>query len=218
MSLTLHMHPLSSFCHKVLIALYENDTPFEKNLVDLANESSRAEFLKLWPIGKFPVLRDEAQAKTIPESTVIIEYLAEHYPGKVPLLPTDPALAFEVRFQDRFFDLYLQLPMQKIVLDRMRPEGKNDSHGVELATHQLQTALGLVDQEMSNKTWAAGELFTMADCSAAPALFYADRIRPLGERYPHAAAFLHRLMDRPSFARVLREAEPYFSQFPGTSK
>src|SRR4051812_17882811 len=120
MSLTLYYHPLASYCWKVLIALYENRTPFQPHLVDLSNESARAEFVKLWPIGKFPVLRDAARARTIPESSLIIEYLAQHYPGETQLIPKNAELAFATRAQDRFFDLYVHEPMQRIVGDRLR--------------------------------------------------------------------------------------------------
>src|SRR5205814_9937224 len=141
MSLKLHFHPLSSFCQKVLIALYENQTPFEPHIVDLAEECSRAEFLKIWPIGKFPVLPDEAKDRTIPESSIIIEYLSLHYPGPNRLVPEDPELAGRMRLRDRFFDWYVHLPMQKLVGDRLRPAGKNDPHGVEDAKAQLRTSL-----------------------------------------------------------------------------
>lgn len=133
MSLKLYFHPLSSFCQKVLVALYENDTPFEPHIVDLGNETEAAEFKKLWPIGKFPVLRDEARDWTMPESTIIIEYLDQHYPGSTKLVPNDPDLARQTRMRDRFYDLYVQGPMQKIVGDRLRPAGKNDPYGVAQA-------------------------------------------------------------------------------------
>lgn len=214
MSLILYFHPLSSFCQKVLIALYENDTPFERRIVDLLDEADRAAFRKVWPIGKFPVLRDEARGRTIPESTIIIEHLARHFPGRTALIPNDAELAQEVRLRDRFFDLYLNAPMQKIVTDRLRPPGRNDPHGVEEAKALLDAALSLLDGEMAARTWAAGDAFTMADCAAAPALFYVDRIAPLAGRR-HVAAYLDRLKARPSFARVLKEAEPYFAMFPG---
>jgi glutathione S-transferase len=213
-SLTLYMHPLASFCQKVLIAFYENDTPLEPRIVDLADETSRAEFLKIWPIGRMPLLRDEARDRTIPESSVIIEYLAQHYPGKMQLVPTDVDLARQTRFRDRFYDLYVQEPMQKIVTDRLRPAGKNDPHGVEQAKGLLQAAYGLIEHDMSTKTWAMGDAFSIADCAAAPALFYADLVLPFGDTYPNTAAYLRRLMERPSFARVVREAEPYRALFP----
>ena len=214
MSLTLYMHPLASFCQKVLIAFYENDTPLEPRIVDLADETSRAEFLKIWPIGRMPVLRDEARDRTIPESSIIIEYLAQHYPGKMQLVPTDVDLARQTRFRDRFYDLYVQEPMQKIVTDRLRPAGKNDPHGVEQAKGLLQAAYGLIEHDMSTKTWAMGDAFSIADCAAAPALFYADLVLPFGDTYPNTATYLRRLMERPSFARVVREAEPYRALFP----
>jgi glutathione S-transferase len=215
MSLTLYFHPLSSFCQKVLIALYENGTPFEPRIVDLADETSRAAFLKVWPIGKFPVLRDEAKDRTIPESSIIIEYLAQHYPGRTDLVPADAELAREGRMRDRFYDLYVNVPMQKIVTDRLRPAGRNDPHGVENAKRLLSTALGMVDQEMATKTWAMGDAFSMADCAAAPALLYANKVTPFGETHRNAAAYLDRLKKRPSFARALAEAQPYLKLFPG---
>lgn len=214
MPLQLHYHPLASFCWKVLIALYENGTPFEPHLVDLGDPVSSAAFKKMWPIGKFPVLRDRAHDRTIPESSIIIEYLDRHYPGTTPLIPADADLAREVRLRDRFYDLYVHQPMQKIVVDRMRPPGKNDPHGVEQAKAQMQTALGMIDPDMATRTWSLGETFSMADCAAAPALFYADKAVPFGETHRNAAAYLERLMQRPSVARVIEEAQPYFAMIP----
>jgi glutathione S-transferase len=212
MSLTLYFHPLSSFCHKVLIALYENETPFTPHIVDLMDAKANADFKAIWPIGKFPVLRDGG--RTIPESSIIIEYLAQHYPGKTALLPKDPDLALRTRMQDRFFDLYLHLPMQKAVTDKLRPAGKNDPQGVEDAKKMMQTSLGMIEKDMATKTWAMGDVFTMADCAAAPALFYANMVIPLAGTYKKTAAYLDRLMKRPSYARALKEAEPYFSMIP----
>jgi glutathione S-transferase len=214
MSLRLYSHPLSSFCQKVLTALYENDTPFEPHLVDLGNEASRADFLRLWPIGKMPVLRDETLGRTIPESSIIIEYLAQHYPGRIPLVPADPDLGLRTRLRDRFYDLYVQEPMQKIVGDRLRPEGRHDPHGVETARSRLRTAYGIIEQETLAGAWAMGDMFTIADCAAAPALFYANLVLPLAEAHPNAEQYLKRLMERPSFARVVAEAQPYLALFP----
>jgi glutathione S-transferase len=214
MSLKLYFHPLSSFCHKALIALYENETPFEPHIVDLLEEKSRAEFLKIWPIGKFPVLRDEARDRLVPESSIIIEYLAQHYPGKTSLVPADPDLARQTRLRDRFFDLYVNVPMQKMVGDRRRPAGKNDPYGVEEAKAQLETSLGMLEPEMGKAAWAIGDAFTMADCAAAPSLFYANMLRPFLDTHKNLAGYYQRLMERPSFARVIREAEPYFKLFP----
>jgi glutathione S-transferase len=214
MSLKLYFHPLSSFCHKALIALYENDTPFEPHIVDLGDEKSRAAFNRIWPIGKFPVLRDEAKDRTIPESTMIIEYLAQQYPGRTQLVPADPDLALQTRMRDRFLDLYVNVPMQKIVTDRLRPPGRNDPHGVDEAKLLLQTACRLLDEEMARMTWAIGDTFSMADCAAAPALFYADTLDPFAGTYDHLASYLRRLVARPAIARVLEEAQPYFALFP----
>jgi len=214
MSLTLHFHPLSSFCHKALIALYENGTPFTPNIVNLMDEGERAALRKLWPIGKFPVLRDDARGETVPESTVIIEYLDQHYPGETRFIPAGGEQMRETRLRERFFDLYLHLPMQKIVGDRLRPEGKKDPHGVEEARTMADTALGMIGQEMAARRWAMGDAFTIADCAAAPPLFYLDKIKPLAPKHPSAAAYLERLKQRPPYARVLQEAEPYMQFFP----
>src|SRR5438876_210614 len=166
MSLKLHFHPLSSYCHKVLVALYENETPFEPHVVDFGDEASSAAFKKLWPAGKMPVLRDDAKDRTIPESSIIIEYLAQHYPGRTEMIPKDPNLALETRLRDRFYDLHVQDHMQKIVGDRIRPPGQKDPHGVEQARARLATACGMIEQEMGSRAWAIGDAFTMADCAA----------------------------------------------------
>ena len=215
MSLVLHYHPLASFCHKALIALYENEVAFTPKIVDLGDPGQRAEFLALWPIGKFPVLQDVALDKVIPESTIIIEYLEQHHPGKAKLIPDDTEQARETRLRDRFFDLYVHEPMQKIVGDRLRPEGAKDPHGVDHARNTMRTALGMLEQDMASRTWAIGEVFGLADCAAAPALFYADKVMPIAMDYPNVKRYLDRLMQRASYARVLREAEPYFAMFPG---
>ena len=214
MSLTLHFHPLSSFCHKVLIALYENGTPFTPNIVNLQDEGERAALRKLWPIGKFPVLQDAARDRVVPESSIIIEYLDQHYPGKTKFIPADADVARQMRLRDRYFDLHIHLPMQKIVGDRLRPADKKDAYGVNEAREQMGRALVALEGQMASRTWAMGEDFTMADCAAAPALFYADKVSPLAEKYPNVAAYLGRLTQRPSYARALKEAEPYFKYFP----
>lgn len=214
MSLKLYFHPLSSFCWKTLIALYENDTPFAPQMVDLSNETERAALLRLWPVGKFPVLRDDARDRTIPESSIIIEYLDQHYPGRTRFIPADATLASQTRLRDRFYDLYVHLSVQKIVGDRMRPAGKKDPHGVEEAKARIQSCYGVIDREIATKTWAMGEAFSMADCAASPALFYADKVMPFGDTHGNVRAYLDRLKARPSFARVIGEAEPYFHLFP----
>jgi glutathione S-transferase len=215
MSLVLYFHPLASFCHKVLIALYENETPFEPRLVDLGDATSSAGFKALWPVGKMPVLRDEARDRTIPESTIIIEYLTQHYPGRTPLIPADADLALRTRLADRFYDLYVHEPMQKIVGDRIRPAGKGDFHGVETARATLRTAYDMIETDMAGKTWAMGDAFTLADCAAAAPLFYANKVQPFVDSHRNVAAYFKRLAKRPSHARVLEEAEPYMKLFPG---
>lgn len=214
MSLRLYFHPFAAFCQKVLIALYENGTPFTGQLVDLGDEADRAAFLAVWPIGKFPVLRDEASGEVTPETSIIIDYLDQHYPGPVRFVPEDPDLARRTRLADRFYDLYVAVPMQKIVGDRLRPDGGGDHIGVEQARAQLRTAYALLEARMADRTWAMGEDFGLADCAAAPALFYADMVEPFRAGHPHLAGYFERLLARPSFARVVDEARPYAHFFP----
>ena len=214
MSLTLHFHPLSSFCWKALIALYENDTPFTPKLVNLGDEAERAALLKLWPVGKFPVLRDDARDESIPETSIIIEYLDRHYPGRTRFIPADPDQAWTTRLRDRFYDSYVHLSMQKIVGDRFRPQDKKDPHGVEEARARLRSCYDMIDQQMASASWAMGAAFGLADCAALPALFYANMVEPLGAKHNNVKAYLERLKARPSVARVLTEAEPYFNLFP----
>jgi glutathione S-transferase len=214
MSLTLYYHPLSSFCWKTLIALYENDTPFTAQSVDLGNAAERAALLKLWPIGKFPVLRDAAKDRIVPESSIIIEYLDTEYPGRTRFIAGDAKLALQTRLRDRFYDLYVHLPMQKVVGDRLRPADAKDAHGVEEAKARIASCYGMLDKEMTSRSWAMGEAFSLADCAAAPALFYGNKVVPFGESHKNLSAYFERLKAWPSFARVLQEAEPYFKMFP----
>ena len=213
MTLRLYYHPLSSFCQKALIALYETGTAFTPQIVDLRDEKDRGAFLKLWPIGKFPVMKDEARDRLVPESSIIIEYLAQHYPGKSTLMPADGDAARQTRLRDRFFDLYLNMPMQKIVGDRMRPADKKDPFGVDQAKQQIKTAVDLLEGEVG-KAWVMGDSFTMADCAAAPALFYANMVAPFMDTHRNVAAYFQRLTKRPSYARVQKEAEPYLHLVP----
>jgi glutathione S-transferase len=209
------MHPLSSFCHKVLIALYENSIPFESHVVNLADPVAREEFRRLWPLARFPVIRDTARSQTVPESTLIIEYLTLHYPGPSSLLPNDPELALQVRARDRFYDLLVHEPLQKIVGDKLRAPGAHDPTGVEAAREKMRAALRIVDEEMATRQWAVGAQFSMADCAAAPPLFFINIMTPLAGEFPHLAAYLERLKGRPSYARALAEAQPYLHMFPG---
>jgi glutathione S-transferase len=214
MSLKLYYHPLSSFCWKALIALYENDTPFTPVTVDLGNPVEREMLLKLWPIGKFPVLQDEASGRVIPETSIIIEYLDDHYPGRIRFIPEDADLARQTRLRDRFYDLYVHLPMQKVVGDRLRPAGSKDPYGVDEAKARISSCYGMIDKEVATRTWAMGEAFTLADCAAAPALFYGNKVLPFADTHKNLAAYFQRLLARPSFARVVKEAAPYFAMFP----
>ena len=214
MALTLYYHPLSSYCMKVLAALYENETPFKPLLIDLSNEASRAELLKIWPVGKFPVLRDDTKDRTVPESSIIIEYLAQHYPGRSKLVPGDADLARRTRMRDRFYDLHVHQHMQKVIGDRLRPADKHDPFGVEQAMAALRTAYDMIDQDMAAKTWAMGDVFGMADCAAAPALYYGNMVMPLAAAHKNAAAYLNRLMERPCFSRAVKESEPYRHLIP----
>ncbi len=212
--LELHFHPLASFCHKVLIPLYEAGTPFEAHLVDLMDTDERARFYDLWPVGKMPVLRDRSRDRIVPETSIIIEYLDRHYPGVSPMLPEDPDLCLDVRLWDRFFDLYVHEPMQKIVLDKLRPEDARDPAGVDDARRRLATAYGMIDGQAAGKIWITGDSFTLADAAAAPSLFFAGILEPFSKSHGNLAAYFERLLERPSFRRVLSEARPYFEMFP----
>lgn len=214
MSLTLYSHPLASYCHKVLIALYENGTPFEARLVDLGDPQSRADFLALWPFGKMPVLRDDKLGRTVPETSIIIEYLERHYPGPKPLLPADPAERLDARLWDRLMDQYVMAPMQAVIADRLRPEAERDARSVSDAIATLTTAYAITERQLEKAQWLAGDAFSIADCAAAPALFYAGIVHPFPDDAPRLAAYFERLVNRPSVARVLDEARPYFASFP----
>jgi glutathione S-transferase len=213
-SLILYYHPLASYCHKVLIPLYENGTEFEPRHVDLSSEESSAELVAAWPVGKFPVIKDVTRNVIVPETTIIIEYLDQFRPGPVRFVPEDPDAARDVRLWDRFFDLYVSTPMQKIVGNKLRPADMTDDYGVIEARNNLDTAYEMLEKQLASGQWAAGADFSMADCSAAPALFYAECVHPFTATYPNIAAYFDRLMIRPSVVRVLEEARPYFQYFP----
>jgi glutathione S-transferase len=214
MSLTLYFHPLASYCHKVLVALYESAIPFQGRIIDLGNAEERAELAALWPVGKFPVLRDEQRGRTVPESSIIIEYLCQHFASAAHLLPHDPGTSLEVRLWDRFFDLYVQGPMQKIVGDHMQPEGEHDLRGVAGARATLGVAYSMLERQLAHGSWVVGNHFTMADCAAMPALFYASILAPFPAAHQQLACYFERLMGRPSVRRTLDEARPYFPLFP----
>lgn len=210
MALTLYYHPLSSYCQKVLIALYENATPFEAVKIDLGEPASRAKLTDLWPIGKFPVLKDGDAV--VPESSIIIDYLDQNYPGATRFMPEDREAARAVRLADRFYDCYVNDPIGRLAGARLRPE--RDHVGIAQALAMIAAAVDLVEKTMAGRAWAAGETFSLADCAAAPSLFYADLQQPFAAAHPNAAAYLARLKARPSFARVLEEAAPYLHLVP----
>lgn len=200
-------HPLSSFCWKATIALYEKDAPFTLNIIE-----DWPAFMERWPIGKMPMLEDGG--RRIGESSTIIEYLDAHHPGGPRLIPADADEAREARYWDRFFDHYLQHPMQRIIANRLRPADKRDPLALEEARALIARAYGVLDAQMAGKTWAIGEAFTLADCAAAPALFYADRVLAIPAANGAVAAYLERLKKRPSIARTMKEAEPYAHLYP----
>jgi glutathione S-transferase len=205
----LYSHPFSSYCQKVLIALYENATPFEyRNLEDPA---AKAELAMLSPLGRFPVLVDGE--RTLLESTAIIEHLQLHAPGPVRLIPAGDA-GTEARMFDRVFDHYVMTPMQKIVGDRLRPESGRDAYGVADARSSLDRIYPWLDARLGRRTWAVGEEFTLADCAAAPALFYADWTHPIPGHCVNLRGYRARLLARPSFARAVDEARPFRGYFP----
>ncbi|TYT24853.1 glutathione S-transferase family protein [Luteimonas viscosa] len=206
----LYAHPFSSYCQKVLVALYEHGTPFEYRRID--EDEHMRELAARWPMRRFPILVDGG--RTVIEASTIVEYLELHHPGATPLIPQDPKAALEVRMMDRVFDNYVSTPQQKCVFDVLRPEDARDAHGVAEAKAMLDTAYEWLDQRLADRTWAAGEQFSLADCAAAPFLFYAYWTHAIPERHAHLRAYRRRLMDRPSFARVVEEARPYRSFFP----
>ncbi len=212
MTLTLHAHPLSSYCWKALIALYEKETAFEFHQVELDDPDKAAEFAALWPIAKMPVLVDGE--RVVVETSIIIEYLDLHHPGPRPLIPADQDLALETRMLDRIFDHYVMSPMQKIVFNRFCPAEARNSHDVMAARQLIDTAYGWLEARLEGREWAVGNPFTLADCAAAPSLHYADKVQPMAGRFSTLADYLRRLEGRPSFARVLEEARPYAHMFP----
>ncbi|TKT77639.1 glutathione S-transferase family protein [Aquamicrobium sp. LC103] len=209
---TLYAHPFSSYCQKVLTALYENGTPFTYRMLGLEDPAAAEELKALWPLMRFPVLVDEG--RTLVESSIIIEHLDLAHSGPVRFLPADRRAALDVRMMDRFFDNYIMTPMQKIVFDKIRPEADRDPRGVADARQMLDTAYGWLDGTMTGRQWAVGDEFSLADCAAAPSLLYADWVHEIGNRFPHAGAYRSRLLARPSFARAVDEARPYRRHFP----
>ncbi|MEK8033065.1 glutathione S-transferase family protein [Ideonella sp. DXS29W] len=212
MALQLYYHPFSSYCQKALIAFYENDIGFEPRLLEGPDSEAMQRLAELWPMKRFPMLVDGDQ--TIIEASCIIEHLGLHHPGPVRLIPDNPAAALEVRMWDRFFDNYVSTPQQKVVFDAIRPEGTRDAYGVREAQQMLETAYAWLDRRMAGREWVAGDHFSLADCGAAPFLFYADWTHPIAEGFAHVRAYRQRLLKRPSFARAVDEARPFRPYFP----
>lgn len=209
-ALRLFAHPFSSYCQKVLIPLHENETPF--SYLSLEDPDAKAELGRIWPFGKFPVLDDDGH--TVAEAIAIIEHLGVRHPGPARMIPGDPALAVEVRMMDRVFDNFVSTPLQTIVGDRLRRDANRDPFGVAQARTVLDTAYRWLDDRMDGRVWAAGDAFSLADCAAAPSLFYADWAHEIGPHFGHLRAYRGRLLARPSFARCVEEARPFRSYFP----
>ena len=214
MALHLYYHPFSSFCQKVLIALYERELEYTPHLVNLIDEREKAELASLWPFAKFPVLADTTAGATVPESSSIIEHLDTLPASGAKLIPDAPQYAASVRQWDRIIDTYLHVPMQKIVGDRLRPEGSRDPFGVEEARQTLATAYRFMEQRLPDQGWLGGGMFCMADCAAAPPLFYLSRVAPFADRHPRLQRYFLRLMERPSFQRCIEGAREYRDFFP----
>lgn len=210
--LELYAHPFSSYCQKALIALYEYALDFELRMIAPEEPDNMKRLSEMWPFRRFPVLVDDG--KPVREASIIIEHLTIHHATRDRLIPADPAEALEVRFWDRFFDNYIATPQQKPVIDAMRAEGERDPAGVADALRMLETAYSFLDRHMAGREWVAGERFTMADCAAAPQLFYADWTHPIDRELRNVIAYRERLNARPSFARCIEAARPYRDFFP----
>lgn len=212
MPLALYGHPFSSYTQKALIALDETETPFEFRLIDPGAPDNLAEWLRRWPMRKFPLLVDGD--REVAETSIIIEYLQIAHPGRQPLLPADPMAALEVRFLDRFFDLHVMDAVQLAVDASLGKSPLQRDRGLAIATERLERAYGWLEGHLAGKTWATGELFTLADCAAAPSLFYADWTCPIPDRFPVLRAYRARLLARPSVARAVDGGRPFRSYFP----
>ena len=211
MSLALYGHPFSSYTQKVLIALYENGTPFEFRAIG-PDSPHTADWLQRWPLRKFPVLVDGE--RNVVETSIIIEYLQLAHPGPVRLLPADPMAALDVRFLDRFFDLHVMTPMQRAVDGALTGDAAKRADGLAFAQQKLELAYAWLETQLAGRAWAVGADFSMADCAAAPSLFYADWTYRIPETFPVLRAYRARLLARPSFARAVEEARSYRPLFP----
>lgn len=213
-SLQLHYHPLSSYCQKLLIALHELGIEVDKRLLNLGDPEQRAAFLALWPTGKMPLLIDSG--RPIAETSIIIEHLQrQHAAAGRALIPDEPEAALQVRLWDRLCDLYVMTPMQAHTAELLRPEGERDAAAVARARETLQMSYAMLDRQLQGRGWLAGEAFSMADCAAAPSLFYARAYVPIGAQHANLVNYFERLLARESVARTVDQARPFFQYFPG---
>ncbi|MGH8211846.1 MAG: glutathione S-transferase family protein [Rhodanobacteraceae bacterium] len=212
MYLKIYGHLFSSYTQKALMALYENDTPFDFLELSPEHPDIYADFAQRWPIKRFPLLVEGE--RQVMEATSIIEYFDLHHPGRTRFIERDPDAAVETRMMDRFFDNYIQGSQQKVVFNELRPEKNRDSYGVDEARRMLETAYAWLDRRMADHEWAANDAFGLADCAAAPALFYADWTHEIDSKFSNVRAYRARLLARPSFARCVEGGRPYRSLFP----
>lgn len=214
--LVVYGHPFSSYTQKVLIALFENDTPFDLRTVGADAPEDTQEWLRRWPLAKFPVLVDRERDRQLVETSVIIEYLSLEHPGPVELVPADARVALDVRFWDRFFDLHVMNAAQLAVDGALTGDATKRADGLALSVQKLGRAYAWANTALAGKSWAAGTggAFTLADCAAAPSLFYADWVHPIPEEYSVLRAYRARLLQRPSVARAVDGGRPFRPLFP----
>lgn len=212
MTLALYGHPFASFVWKPLIALYERGISFTFKMVDPDHPENRARIAALSPTGQFPALTDGE--REITQSNAVIEYLDLFHGNGMPMIPEDPAQALEARMMAEVLDDHVHVQTQRIVGDALRKIEERDPRGVADAHAQIERCYAWLELRLQAREWAACGRFTIADCAAAPALFYGDWVHPIAERYPILAAYRARLLSRPSVARVVDEARPYRSFFP----
>ena len=211
MAIELFAHPFSSYCQKAIIALHEHGVDWTLRMIEPGSEWN-TEWEAIWPIRRFPVLREGG--RVVPEASAIIEHLHARHRTTTPLIPDDPDDAVEVRMLDRFFDHYVSDPQARIVVNALRREDQRDPLAGQEAQELLDRAYAWLDARMAGRTWAVGEAFSMADCAAAPSLFYADWTHPIGDRFANVSAYRARMLRRPSIARAVDAARPYRQLFP----
>jgi glutathione S-transferase len=214
MSLILHYHPLSSCCQKVLVAIYETGAPVALRHLDLGDASERDAHRARWPLGKMPLLEDEASGLRLPETSIIIEHLAQRHPGPAPLLPADAEACLQVRLWDRLCDFYVMTPLQSAVAAVISGNAARAEEAAAVSRAQLETAYGVLDRRLAGRAWLGADAFSLADCAAMPALFYAAAVRPFAADFPALDAYFARLLQRPTVQRVLAEAAPWMPYFP----